>query len=145
MAAREPNDSQFWTKALFPLRAFACVRLRKLDEIKSALNEAENGQNIFLEIDGIPTSFCLVDSATKQPSYEILFPLNQGRVDPASGTPRFEAFRLLPAGEEGGEKRDMTSFNFEVVGQLRHQYASRFLQMVGNHTSRIGVDFVKLP
>ncbi|OJW08883.1 MAG: hypothetical protein BGO49_11075 [Planctomycetales bacterium 71-10] len=55
---------------------------------------------------------------------------------------RFRATRLLRAEED---KLHANAFEFRVVGQLRGLYASRLLQQAGNHLSRIGPDFVRMP
>lgn len=51
--------------------------------------------------------------------------------------------KLVEANTEGDP--EFTPKTLRVVGQLREPYAARLLQAVGQHGSRIGIDFENLP
>ncbi len=156
MEDREPSNNQIWAKELFPVRAFVIVRLERIDgEVKEhkkahkrAFEKATDGYTAFVENADGRHVFSLFRGGAAQPSYEFLFPANAGKVDldHALTYPRFKAFRLgRPVSTEPVEHRTMMEVDFEVIGQMREQYASRFLQVIGQHLSRIGVDYVNLP
>lgn len=143
-----PNSIQFWVKDIFPVRPFVIVRLEaKTDRLK-ALKIATEGFTIFVENADGKHAFSVLSGSKKHPSYEFLFPADAGRVslDEEHPYPQFKAFRLgRPTAPEKFCQDALTEVTFEVVGQVREQYASRFLQVVGQYLSRIGVDYINAP
>jgi hypothetical protein len=148
MEDREPANSQVWMKGLFPVRAFVVVRLDPIADHKTAVKNATSNHVLFLECKDGRRAFHLVKdgSPKSSPSYEFIFPAEAGRVSTnGSGYPQFRAFRMTKPGDSADFcKEALTETHFEVVGQIRGQYASRFLQVIGQHFSRIGVDFVSM-
>ncbi len=80
----------------------------------------------------------LVSSKHPTPKLEMFLLEGMGKLD--NGI--FKATRLSCA--DGGTLHSAV-VNFRVIGQLRGLYASRLLQQAGNHLSRIGPDFVRMP
>lgn len=142
LVARKPGVDQAWSHAIHPATPLVALLLHpaKLD---SALADAERAQFLFVDADDKKLAFRLTNGS-EQPSYEFFFAKNEGRVSEEAGKFKFEASRLmLKAGTTG----DLESVNevFEVVGQLRGVNATRILDMAGQHLSRIGLDFIKMP
>jgi hypothetical protein len=135
LAARKPGKFQKWAHQLHPTVALTALHLAKA-EINTALKKAEQGQYVFLDIDGQKKAFSVVDAGTSQPVYETIFLENEGRLD-ADGV--FEGVRLIVDATAG---RGLIATKFEVVAQLRPTNANRVLQLTGQHFSRIGMDFV---
>lgn len=148
MEDREPSPGtvQRWVKDIFPVRAFVIVRLDPKVNHMKAMKTATEGYTIFVENADGKHAFSVL--AGVQPSYEFLFPAEAGRVsfDAELPYPQFKAFRLRrPPNAESFRQEALAEVMFEVVGQVREQYASRFLQVVGQHLSRIGVDYINIP
>jgi hypothetical protein len=61
---------------------------------------------------------------------------DQGRVDTKNMA---RAYRIV-----GGDMPRLHEVRLHAVAQLRSEYADRFLQQAGHHTSRVGIDFVDL-
>jgi hypothetical protein len=147
MVARTPSSHQLWSRAIHPMRAIIAVRLHEEVSVASALGEAEIGKHVFLRTDS-DKAFSVVDKGVGQPVYEFLFPEDVARAQlDAEGRQTFTAFRVEEdsADEAAPSARRFSQATFEVVGQLRSTYAARVLQMVGQHLSRLGVDFVNNP
>nr|WP_318284247.1 response regulator receiver domain [Methylobacterium sp. NI91] len=149
MTARRPSLQQTWSKTLHPMRPMVAVKLHPEDSLGGALNKAELGRHVFVETNDEQLAFSVVDKSIEQPVFEFLFPLDAARAQRV-GTdlhPSFEAFRIGvdTSDPSRNDARRFASSRFSVLGQLRPTYASRILQMVGQHLSRIGVDFIKLP
>lgn len=150
MEDREPSPKtiQSWVKDIFPVRAFVIVRLEAKTDHAKVLKRATDGYTIFVENADGNQAFSIFVGGSSQPSYEFLFPAEAGRVSLGDECPypQFKAFRLgRPAVPERFCQDALTEVTFEVVGQVREQYASRFLQAVGQHFSRIGVDYINAP
>jgi hypothetical protein len=149
MTIRKPSPQQLWTTLLHPMRPMVAVRLYPEPSLGGALGKAEIGRHVFIEAGEEQLAFSVVDKAIEQPVFEFFFPVDAARTQThdALACPSFEAFRVgADSGEGAAENaRRFASARFAVIGQLRPSYASRVLQMVGHHLSRIGVDFIKLP
>ena len=154
LEARQPGSGQSWASSIHPLTPMVVIRLQPIDKIDSALGEATRAHYIFLEHGGKKKAFNILNEVG-QPSYEILFAINEGRVRGVEGKIVFNVARLFPSSaDKTGEtssseaKEDaptLVSEEFEVIGQLRNIHAARVLQIVGQHLSRIGLDFVDMP
>ncbi len=145
MVPRRPNEFQKWMYDIHPLRPATMVRLHEFgDPIKAAKN-AEHGKFVFLsDKQNAVTAYSIVDETASQPVLETFFAQNAGRAinHVESGSIRFEAQRLKV--NIGTKQTELIASSFEIFGQIRSTYASRFLHLVGQHTSRIGVDFVSI-
>ena len=153
MVPRLPGTHQEWTHAIHPVRPMVVIALKPVD-VKKALAGAEHGRYVFLERPSGVETFTVLSVPADQPSYEFLFPSDAGQV--AHDTKAFDAYsvRATPAVASAVPRSGTAppavgpvtfdALTYEVVGQLRPSYANRFLQMIGQHLSRIGLDFVRL-
>jgi hypothetical protein len=141
MVARKPGAHQLWASAMHPTSILIAVRLMP-QNVEAALAKAERGYFIFIEDQSAQRAFSVVDETTTQPSYEFLFPVAEGRVH-RSGLPCFKALRIAPVAAE--PDRQLSSHDFIVVGQLRSANAGRLWQLLGQHLSRIGMEFLDMP
>ena len=154
LEARKPGSGQSWARSIHPLTPMVVIRLQPIDVVDSALCEATRSQYIFLEHGGKKKAFKILNEVG-QPSYEILFAVNEGRVREVGGKTVFSVARLFPAGahitdetstfEAPDDDHALVSQEFEVISQLRNIHAARVLQIMGQHLSRIGLDFVNMP
>jgi hypothetical protein len=140
MVARMPSPFQTWARALHPLRAMVAVRLQPV-KLNQALKSAEQGRHAFLT-DGKPLAFSVVDEQTGQPVYEFFFAENAAvwREDEL-GLKSFSAGRIKNMSKEPYTP-ELVKEKFVIVGQLRPSYATRILHLMGQHLSRVGLDFV---
>ncbi|MBP0496018.1 response regulator receiver domain [Pararoseomonas indoligenes] len=139
---RPPAAHQPWLHGLHPTSVVVAIRATE-DDGAAALERAEHGQHIFLNVNGEDRSFRVMDDTTRQPPYEFIFPADGGRVirTVPDAPPTFVAFSMTSTA--GGEL-ELQQVTLEVIGQLRSSNASRLLQLTGQHLSRIGLDFVSL-
>jgi hypothetical protein len=148
MVVREPIEEQVWTRAIYPMRPMVAVRLNS-EQHDRALGSAERGHYVFVEVGGDRNSFSVFPKGKDLPSYEFFFLHDAGRTTTAEAhnLPKFRASRVEvdPSIETSANARRFIDTEFEVVGQLRPAYASRLLQITGQHLSRIGVDFIRKP
>jgi hypothetical protein len=153
MTTRAPSNTQVWTKDIYPLKPVVCVHLKKLSSHDGALIDASAGKHIFLENGKDKITFALMDSGV--PSHEMIFVEGAGVVRDEGGKKIFSARRLTARGFEGREvlvgggeeveKVDFARSEFEVIGQLRSANGNRVLQMISQHLSRIGLDYLSMP
>ena len=164
LVARKPRIGQKWAHAIYPLTPVVVIRLQPVKQLASALTKATRAQHIFLEHGGENKAFKIVNDEG-QPSYELFFAKNEGRVHEEEEKTVFEAVRLYPDNTEENDDNNsseeidddnnpseeidddltLSSAKFEVIGQLRNIHATHVLQITGQHLSRIGLDFVKMP
>jgi hypothetical protein len=141
MVPRKPGSHQKWATNLHPTTSLVTLQIEAVS-LEPALRDAENGQNIFLEIGAEKKVFRILDSNTGQPSVEVMFPANEGRVSVTNGTVEFTASRVTHG--DTPADRTLALCRFKVVGQLRPTNANRLLQLAGQHLSRIGMDFLNM-
>lgn len=141
LTGREPNGSQPWMRGMHPVRAMTAIKTEKVS-LKGSLENATQGRSIFLRIGDEKISLGLFFSNIN-PAPEIFFLQDTGKVRMSKGgLTTFRAAQVHKKTLRGvvvpkiGDTED-----FEVVGQLRANYASRALQLTGSHLGRIGVDF----
>ena len=139
LVIRPPAEPPTWSGGLHPTKPMIASRLVPLPDLKKALAKAENIRNVFLKIGEAFRAFEAVDEH-HGPDYEFFFLTASGRISHEHGVASFGASRIVKG--EGG-KRDLVPATFEIVGQLRPNYASRYLQQTGHRLSRIGVDFLR--
>lgn len=142
LVARQPSADQAWAHTIHPLTPLVAILLHP-GEANSALTEADRGLHLFLENADSKKVFKLVNGVG-QPSYEFFFAENEGRVLHEAGKVTFRAARLLPKAGAPTE-REFIYDTFEIVDQLRGVNSNRVLQMAGQHLSRIGLDFIRMP
>jgi len=82
------------------------------------------------------------DELTRQPRPHMFLLCCAGKTtrNEIEGLMTFDAHHILKESIQGDPVLERNSFL--AVAQLRPAYANRLLQQTGNHTSRIGVDFV---
>jgi len=140
MVDRPPGDGQHWMKRLHPMKPVVAVRL-ETRALAKALRDAEHGRSLFLTSpSGVQAFDVLPDGGG--PSYEFI-DLQSGSLEVVEGRYEFSGYRLWRAAEEEPLPSALSQVTFTVVGQIRPDYASRFLQQTGAWLSRIGVDFMR--
>ncbi|MBL8618277.1 MAG: hypothetical protein JNM72_21870 [Deltaproteobacteria bacterium] len=157
MEPRVPSQTLApWHFGLAPFKPFQAVRLDVLTDeskVNKAAKEAEVGRNIFFyevtEPGAHPSSRVgksFEDNGDPRPKLELMFAAELGAFrDHKVGCWRCTVQPIAPPNDGQGPTRARPAFHecqAEVVGQLRAPYAERFLQYVGAHLSRIGVDYV---
>ena len=112
--------------------------------VNRALKEAEYGRYAFVS-EPEKLAFCVVEDISSQPVYEFFFAEDSAVWHENEDREKiFRASRIKPSAEDSGN-RTLVSEEFAIVGQLRPSYATRVLAIVGQHLSRIGLDFVSMP
>jgi hypothetical protein len=193
LVAGQGKPMQLWASAISPTLPIVAIRLHPSASMDKALNVASQADHIFLEIGDEARAFKVSSGVGHQPSYEMIFAHNEGRVRTEDGRIVFDGARLvvgisertgaepgtdpgsaaqqvenpegtvadLPAGEQQDrglnemrapetlKQSDTAQINpilkydtFEIVEQLRGVYATHLLQLIGQHLSRVGLDFV---
>lgn len=142
MVARSPADFQTWAKGIYPITSFVAIRLDPYENVDKALKGATTSQFLFFEQKSEKKVFKLYDD-NGIPSYELMFALDEGRVRKSESTLEFDVSRFMVETESPEGK--VSKETFEVVAQLRGLNSTRALQLVGQHLSRIGLDFVRMP
>ena len=143
MVDRAPGDGQHWMKMLHPMKPMVAVRLKPRDserDLAKALKEAEQTRTLFLSGSSGMLAFDVLPDGGG-PSYEFVY-VQSGSLALAEGCHQFSGYRLLRV-EDEALPTALTPVIFTVIGQVRPDYASRFLQQTGAWLSRIGVDFVR--
>lgn len=139
MVDRLPDEHQEWRHQLHPTKPVVAVRLMPIPAAArmSALKVADQSRHVFVKV---RDDICVYEMLpAKGPKYEFIFVDDGGRVITNNGAPRFQGARLL----KSNGVRELKEFSFEVLGQVRANYASRLLQETGAWLSRIGVDFMR--
>jgi hypothetical protein len=129
-----------WDGDLHPFRPISAVRLTPVKNVAALtvkLQNAEQGRNIFIYVDGEPVALEVANEESRQMKIEVLLIADEGVVLNS----RFNGFNISKF--EGVPS--IQSVDFEVVGVLRADYANKLLADSGHQRSRIGVDFVNLP
>lgn len=140
MVDRLPMDGQDWLQDLHPMKPIIAVKLLEKNE-QLALNHAEQSRSVFLQTPTCILTFDVVP-ASGGPSYEIIY-LAGGPLAQEAETLSFQGFRMRRAGAAAEPPTALLPMTYRVVGQVRADYASRFLQATGGWLSRIGVDFIR--
>jgi hypothetical protein len=144
MVARIPSDFQSWAFNLHPVRAMIAVRLHE-EKVAKALASAHHARFAFVN-EEIQRAFSTVDGGSQQPVYEVFFAADEGRWQLADdGNKVFTASRVKADGAGPENARRLFEERFVIAGQLRPSYATRILHLVGQHLSRVGLDFITLP
>jgi hypothetical protein len=145
LTGREPGGSQPWMKGMNPIRPVTALKTPVIS-VERAISVATRGRSAFLKIGNEQFAFEVFVNDLN-PAPEVFFVERAGKVTISqSGVATFRAARVM-RGQRGRAFRSKMSAaeEFQVVGQLRANYASRVLQFTGSHLTRIGVDFFDLP
>ncbi|MHC5537712.1 response regulator receiver domain [Singulisphaera rosea] len=137
MVPRMPHEDT-WEHRLHPIRPMLALHGSVIESGHKPLKEAEYFKYIFVTTDNKRRAIQLVNPKHPTPKLEMFLLDGMGRI--TNGL--FKATRLSRTERD---KLHVDAFEFRVVGQLRGLYASRLLQQAGNHLSRIGPDFVRMP
>lgn len=138
---RPPSTDQKWAHSIHPFTPFTAIHLNLDDK---GLTNAANGKHIFLNKPK-EQAFRIVNGTSQQPTYEYFFAEDMGRISKRGGKKMFSASRVKKEGQGARATQEFVTTTFEVVAQLRDLNANRILQLVGQHVSRIALDFVSLP
>lgn len=122
-----------------PANYFEALKIKKVPDPKEALECAEQANHLFLKIDGDIQAFSICSESTKEPKLYVFYTQNGGYVDAGNKAD----LQLIEPDEKASLV--MKNYSFEVIGQLRPEYASRYMAIKGDWNSRIGVDFVNFP
>lgn len=140
MVPRPPRGQGTWTHDLDPIMAVTILRLNP-QAFSTPLKNAEEGKHIFLRVAGEdPRSFEVLDAQTGHPRSEGIFVTNRGLTEQNGYLDGY----VVRKQEIAPGQIDVVTVRIRLraVGQLRPSYADRFLHQLGQHSSRIGVDFV---
>jgi len=145
LVPRIPGRDQHWPLAIHPLRPMIAARLRREDNHERILKEAHNGRHVFLR-GAESLGFAVGYGSGYQPSFEMFFVENATRIyTDAAGRTLFKGSRVVLGAQAAEGESHFEAGEYVVIGQLRPTYATKVLQMVGQHLSRIGLDFVRIP
>ena len=140
MVPRTPRGAGAWVHDLDPIMAVTVLRLSS-QPFATPLKKAEEGKHIFLQVAGEPPrSFEVLDAKSSQPRSEGIFVMNRGQTNDVDVLDGYVVRKLEAA--DGSTSVKTVPVKLKAVGQLRPSYADRFLHQLGQHSSRIGVDFV---
>ncbi len=132
-----PNQQTLkWKCSMSGWQPFTALKLMKRKSLESSLKKAEEGRLVFIS-DGGNKRALIYAYRGENPYYEVFYAQNNGIFDDKKVVAK--SFRVVD------EIADLQDADFKVVGQMRYEYACRFLNMLSGHKSRIGVNFVKLP
>jgi hypothetical protein len=135
-----PGDKGSWAHELDPIMAVTVLRLTS-QPFATPLNKAEDGKHIFLQVDGEQArSFEVLEAQTGRPRSEGIFVTNRGQTDADDMLEGYAVRKGASADGVAGIKP--IQMVLKAFGQLRPSYADRFLHQLGQHSSRIGVDYV---
>lgn len=138
MVPRQPSEDR-WEGKLDPIRPAIFIRGERITQLQGALEDAELGRAIFVSLveDKAQDERRVIRFVQEKgtPVLEHFFLDARGRIDGG----RVKAYRSVKL----DERIVLQEESLEVVAQVREIYANRFLRSVGEHLSRIGVDFVK--
>jgi hypothetical protein len=137
LTSRVPKGREAWMKALHPVRAMIAIKLTKV-KMTTALGAATQGKHAFIVRGEEALSLAVFDPITSSPDAEMFFAIDAGKVALSNDVLVFKAVNVKQS-EEVPKLSEVVEY--EVVGQLRPNYASRVLQVTGAHLSRIGIDF----
>lgn len=146
LVPRPPSDAPSWEAEIFPNVPIVALRLipESGKSMEDGLRKATHGRCLFVHCGGKRLALKIASDEVRQPRPEVFVLSPPALVD--AQTKRFSASRIRnepPA--EGQEKKLLLEESaFEVITQLRPSYSDRLLTQTGNHTTRIGVDFVNL-
>lgn len=124
---------------LSPANYFEALKVERVTDPEAVLQHAEQANHLFLKIEGDIQAFSICAESSNELKTYVFYTKNGGYVDEMNSM-------MLNIIEPNGEKTlVMNEYQFKIIGQLRPEYASRYLAIKGDWNSRIGVDFVNYP
>lgn len=123
-----------WAREIAPGHPFTAVKLVQSKNVGQSLRKANKCRTIFLTQDDKRIALSFPDN--ENPHYEVFYAADHGIISNEKISARRVSFR------EG--KPGLTTISLNVVAQMRYEYASRFLNILSAHKSRIGVDFLEM-
>lgn len=127
------QSSLKWAVALAPEHPFTAVKLEQ-GPVRRGLKKANNCRTVFLSQNEEKIALSFPENGN--PHYEVFYADNNGVFSEGRLKAQQVVRKLIIP--------DLQLISFEVVAQLRYEYASRFLNMLSAHKSRIGVDFLEM-
>jgi hypothetical protein len=124
---------------LSPANYFEALRIHRTADLDKVLLVATQANHLFIKVDGTVQAFQILQENSRQPQSYIFYTQDGGYL---RGDNSLSLKTICPEGHEGAPSLALLEHEFEVIGQLRPEYASRFLTINGDWNSRIGVDFV---
>jgi len=124
---------------LSPANYFEALKITRVAKSDEVLKIATRANHLFINVNGKIETFKILQGDSPQPQSFIFYTQDGGYLSEN---------RTLMLQTICADKNDNTAalalheHEFEVIGQLRQEYASRFLAINGDWNSRIGVDFV---
>lgn len=145
LTVRERSSTQKWIKEIDPVLPMIAVEIEMIEDAEQkedALKSATFMEHIFIETNEGRKIFKL--HKQNSPSYELFFVHDRGTITVDGGKTVFQASRFSSSTEK--PEGELVVARFEVMDQMmRGLYATRLLQTLGQHLSRVGLDFVRLP
>jgi CheY-like chemotaxis protein len=145
LTVRDRGSTQKWINSIDPTLPMVAVQIELVEEAdqkKAALKSATSMEHIFIETAEERRTFKL--HKQNSPSYELFFVRDRGTVTVEGGKTIFYASRF--SASAGAPQGSLVAERFEVMDRMmRGLYATRLLQTLGQHLSRVGLDFVRLP
>ena len=126
--------------SLSPANYFEALKITRVDNPDEGLKIATRASHLFINVDGKIRPYRILQGDSHQPQSFIFYTQDGGYLR--------EGYKLtlktIAADKLEGAATSLVlqENEFEVIGQLRQEYASRFLAINGDWNSRIGVDFV---
>jgi hypothetical protein len=124
---------------LSPANYFEALRIQRDGKLDRVLSVATQANHLFINVDGSIQAFQILQGNSRQPQSYIFYTQDGGYLN-ANSTLTLKT--ICTEEQDGSLSLVFHEYEFEVIGQLRPEYASRFLTITGDWNSRIGVDFV---
>lgn len=128
-----------YRRLLYPANYFEALKIHPATELDAVLAKATQANHLFINVNGTIQAFRIFQESNRQPQSYIFYTQDGGYL---SHEHTLKLLTICPKRTEGSTSLVLTENEFEVIGQLRQEYASRFLAINGDWNSRIGVDFV---
>lgn len=124
---------------LSPANYFEALRIKHDKKLDDVLAIATQANHLFIEVDGTIQAYRILQGNSQQPHAYVFYTQDGGYLDEN----KILILKMI-CFETQNENTSLMikEKKVEVIGQLRQEYASRFLAINGNWNSRIGVDFV---
>ena len=124
---------------LSPANYFEALKIQPDTKLDEVLTKATQANHLFINVDGSIQAFRILQENNRQPQSYIFYTQDGGYL---GHDHTLKLLTICPKTIEEATLLELTENEFEVIGQLRQEYASRFLAINGDWNSRIGVDFV---
>lgn len=140
------QDTLGWRNTTQDWLPYTAVKLIIADD--GLLCRATDSEYIFIRHGNNNVSLRFRESSSSNPHYEVFYAEKRGLFTQDKKI-NAHSFIIKTFYDEANKAETKTpaleNVTFEVIAQLRYEYACRFLQMLVSNKGRIGVDFVSLP